>query len=68
MSMFSELIAEAEHLLWVVARSDVEGLSAPRTHILRRLEILERQAREIGLTDLYSRVLQQSASPTKIVI
>ena len=68
MSTLTELIEQAEHLLWVIARSDVEGLSAPRSLILGGLEALERRAREIGVTDLYSRVLQQGASLTKIVV
>ena len=68
MSTLTELIEQAEHLLWVIARSDVEGLSAPRSDILCRLEALERRAREIGVTDLYSRVLRQGASLTKIML
>jgi hypothetical protein len=64
----TELIAQAEHLLWVIARLDVEGLSAPRTHMLGRLQVLEQRARELGVTDLYSRVLQQAPSLTKIVL
>ena len=68
MSELAELIEQAEHLLWVIARSDVEGLSAPRMDVLRRLQGLECRARDFGVADLYPRVLQQGSSLTRIVL
>ena len=67
-SELAELIEQAEHLLWVMARSDVEGLSAPRMDILRRLQRLESRALDFGVADLYPRVLQQCSSLTRIVL
>ena len=68
MSTLTELVTQTEHLLWVIARSDVESLSAPRTHVLGRLQTLEQRALELGIADLYSCVLQQAPSLTKIVL
>ena len=62
------LLEQAEHLLWVIARCDVEALSTPRGDVLRRLAELERDAAQLGVPDLYVKVLQESPALTKIVL
>jgi hypothetical protein len=53
----AEVVRAAEHLLWVLARADVENLSAPRCELLHRLDELERRAAALNIPDLYSQVL-----------
>jgi hypothetical protein len=53
----TEVVWAAEHLLWVLARADVEGLSAPRCDLLHRLDELERRAADLNIPDLYGQVL-----------
>ena len=53
------VVRAAEHLLWVLARADVENLSAPRCDLLHRLDELERRAADLKISDLYSQVLLQ---------
>ena len=62
------LVERAEHLLWVIARSDVENLSAQRTDALRRLGELEHRALQFGERDLYRKVLLESPDLIKIVV
>ena len=62
------LLERAEHLLWVITRCDVEGLSTPRADVLRRLAELEYRAAQLGVPDLYRKVLQESPALTKIVL
>lgn len=56
-SELTEIIGHAEHLLWVIARLDVESVVAPRTSALRRLRELEAHALQLGIADLYGEVL-----------
>ena len=53
----AEVVRAAEHLLWVLARADVENLSAPRCDLLHRLDELERRATDLNIPDLYRQVL-----------
>ena len=53
----AEVVQATEHLLWVLARADVENLSAPRGHLLHRLDELERRAADLNIPDLYRQVL-----------
>ena len=53
----AEVVRAAEHLLWVLARADVENLSAPRRDLLQRLVELERRAADLNIPDLYRQVL-----------
>jgi hypothetical protein len=53
----AEVVRAAEHLLWVLARADVEDLSAPRSDLLHRLDELERRAADLNIPDLYRQVL-----------
>jgi hypothetical protein len=53
------VVRAAEHLLWILARADVENLSAPRCDLLHRLEELERRAAGLNIPDLYRQVLLQ---------
>ncbi len=53
----AEVVRAAEHLLWVLARADVEDLSAPRSDLLHRLDELERRAAGLNIPDLYREVL-----------
>ena len=62
------LIDRAEHLLWVLARADVENLSGHRADILRQLGALEDQALRSGVPDLYEKVLLANPDPTKIML
>jgi hypothetical protein len=56
----SRLIERAEHLLWVLARHDVEELEEQRHYVLERLCDLEKRAIDLGVTDLYQAVLQNA--------
>jgi hypothetical protein len=53
----AEVVRAAEHLLWVLARADVENLSTPRSDLLHRLDELERRAADLNIPDLYREVL-----------
>jgi hypothetical protein len=52
------LIARAEHLLWILARQDVENLSGQRQYILRELQSLERRAAQFPISSLYQEAVQ----------
>ena len=62
------LLERAEHLLWVIARSDVDGMVTPRADALRRIQDLEGRVLQLGVTDLYQKILLESARLTKIVL
>jgi hypothetical protein len=53
----AEVVRAAEHVLWVLARADVENLSAPRCDLLEKLDELERRAADLNIPDLYHQVL-----------
>ena len=55
----AEVVQAAEHLLWILARADVENLSAQRRDLLHRLDELERRAADLNIPDLYGQVLIQ---------
>ena len=57
----AELRERAEHLLWVIARFDVEGLSEQRRAVLRQLQDLEEYAGRLGIFDLYREVLRSAS-------
>ena len=63
-----DLLERAEHLLWVIARCDVDGIVTPRAGALRRFRDLETRALQFGVTDLYQKVLLESPRLTKIVL
>jgi hypothetical protein len=67
-SELTALLERAEHLLWVIARHDVESLSGSRTDVLRRLGDLEMRALQWGVTDLYGEILREGPGLTKIVL
>jgi hypothetical protein len=52
------LMERAEHLLWVIARSDVEDLSEQRPRALQRLHEVESRASELGVSNLYQEIFQ----------
>ncbi|MBZ5578659.1 MAG: hypothetical protein LAP40_19020 [Acidobacteriia bacterium] len=54
----TDVLLQAQHLLWMLARYDVEGLSDQRRQVLRRLREAEARASELGVPDLYLQVLQ----------
>jgi len=62
------LIERTEHLLWVIARHDVESLSGQRADVLRRLRELEAQALHWGISDLYQEVLREGPRLTRICL
>jgi hypothetical protein len=51
------LVGSAEHLLWVLARCDVESLSGTRRTVLQQLRDLEARAEALHIPDLYSEVV-----------
>ena len=53
-----EIVSRAAHLLWVIARCDVENLLAHRQIVLDQLRDLENAATRFGILDLYQAVLQ----------
>ena len=55
-SEVAEVVQATEHLLWVLARADVENLSVPRRDLLQRLDELERRAADLNIPDLYRQV------------
>ena len=57
----TDVLAQAQQLLWMLARYDVEGLSDQRRHVLRRLREVEIRASELGVPDLYLQILQNEA-------
>lgn len=57
----TDLVDQAERLLWMLARYDVEGLSDQRRHVLGRLHELESRAKVLGIPDFYTQVLQNAA-------
>ncbi len=52
-----EIVSRAAELLWVIARCDVENLSATRDMVLDRLRDLEAAAAGLNI-DLYRAVLE----------
>jgi len=60
---FAGLIERAEHLLWVIARYDVENLSGTRRNVLDQLRSVEESARRFGVNshELYREVLLNRA-------
>ena len=54
------VIDGAEHLLWVLARQDVEALHVQRQYVLQRLCELEKRAGELGIPDLYRAAFQNA--------
>jgi hypothetical protein len=57
---FAGLVQRAEHLLWVIARYDVENLSGTRWNVLGQLRAVEESASQLGIKseELYREVLQ----------
>jgi uncharacterized protein YunC (DUF1805 family) len=55
-----ELLNRAEHMLWVIAAADVDGVTAHRQIVLMKLEELESKARELGVQDLYAALVENS--------
>ena len=67
-SEIRDVVDRAEHLLWVIARHDVERLSARPADALRRLRELEARAAQLGVDDLYGEVLRETPGMTKIFL
>ncbi len=53
-----EIVSRAAELLWIIARCDVENLSAQRITALNLLRDLEAAAATANIPDLYRAVLQ----------
>jgi hypothetical protein len=53
----TKLLVRVEELLWAIAVSDVEGVSAHRWSLLERLGALERKAAKLEVPDVYSEVV-----------
>ena len=60
---FASLIQRAEHLLWVIARYDVENLTGTRRSVLDQLRAVEERAGRLGINsnELYREVLQSQS-------
>jgi len=52
-----DLVSRAKELLWVIARCDVENVSAQRPMALAKLRDLESRAAELKIEDLYGAVV-----------
>lgn len=57
-SELAGLTERAEHLLWIIARSDVEDLPDQRPGVLQRLHDVEAQASQLGVANLYDEIFQ----------
>jgi len=55
-----DIVRRAEHLLWVLARCDVEDLSSARNTALLGLRQLEERAAQLEALDLYREVLENA--------
>ena len=67
-SELTTLVERAEHLLWVLARYDVERLTDRRSGVLRSLGELEQRAHQLGVTNLYEKILLEGPGLTRIVL
>ena len=56
-----ELLDRAEYLLWVIAATDIDGVSAHRRIVLLKLDELESKARELGIVNLYAALVENGA-------
>ena len=57
-----ELLNRAEYMLWVIAATDIDGVTAHRPIALLKLEELESKARELGVLNLYSALVENNSS------
>jgi hypothetical protein len=55
-----ELLNRAEYMLWVIAATDIDGVTAHRQIVLLKLEDLESKARELGVLNLYAALVENS--------
>jgi hypothetical protein len=53
----TDLVSRAAELLWVIARCDVENVSAHRPMALAMLRDLESRAVELNIDDLYGAIV-----------
>ena len=60
-----ELLNRAEYLLWVIAATDIDGVSAHRRIVLLKLDELESKARELGIVNLYAALVENGAVSSK---
>ena len=60
-----ELLDRAEYLLWVIAATDIDGVSAHRRIVLLKLDELESKARELGIVNLYAALVESGAVSSK---
>ena len=56
-----ELLRRAEYMLWVIAATDVDGVTAHRRIVLLKLEELESKARELGIQNLYAALVENGS-------
>ena len=60
-----ELLIRAEYMLWAIAATDIDGVTAHRRMVLLKLEELESKARELGILNLYAALSEQGAVSSK---
>jgi len=56
-----ELLKRAEYMLWVIAATDINGVTAHRQMVLQKLEELESRAHELGIQNLYAALIESVA-------
>jgi hypothetical protein len=56
-----ELLKSAEYMLWVIAATDINGVTAHRRVVLQKLEELESRAHELGIQNLYAALIENGA-------
>jgi hypothetical protein len=60
-----ELLNRAEYMLWVIAATDIDGVTAHRRIVLLKLEELESKARELGIPNLYAALVENGGVSSK---
>lgn len=56
-----ELLSRAEYMLWVIAATDIDGVTAHRRIVLLKLEELESKARDLGVPNLYAALVENGS-------
>jgi hypothetical protein len=60
-----ELLDRTEYLLWVMAATDIDGVTAHRRVVLLKLGELESKARELGILNLYAALIENGSVSSK---
>jgi hypothetical protein len=60
-----EVLNRTEYMLWVIAATDINGVTSHRRVVLQKLEELESKARELGIQNLYEALIENGAVSSK---